>query len=391
MKNKGIIILITSTLVIAVFFCSLISVYPINSGQKNTFHIVFLYCDMSASEPWRYSTEATVGLEFAIDRELKNLNLNYEAVRLVKSETQESLNKTLLDSFDLIVVGGISYWWSYVSNEDRLALLQTETPILASICYGVEPDASLSRMLTGVWASTNSVRVGINILSGTNTLVKFTEYAPEPLKNSEHPVGWATLINANISDSGKVYAYAIRDGQQYPLLVFNGTKNMLINVFTYKSEKDYNQWTLKWPLLMLIALNEIFHFLPDEVLGLRIFPKPELMVLRLFDRFYLILNQLFIIPFYIFTLFAMFLVKYVVIKRDHKSFKLRSEVSITELKRVMLRTQETTLISLIALFLAQTYSPDIPLVIPTMLQQCFAAAIAFVIILYILDLRHKIS
>ncbi len=392
MKKKRIVLGFLVLLIIAPLLYLSSSMYLHSTSQKlRTYRILFLYYvyDIRIERPpfealWQYNTAATLGLEFAIDQELKNLGINFEVVRFEKSKSQHGLNKTFLDSADLIVVGGMYYWWKYASYEDRFALFQTSTPIIASVCYGVGPNASLLRMMTGVWASTDSVVVGINIVGGPNTFVKFTEYAPVPLRDNGYLAGWGTLINANLSRTAEVYAYAIREGQKYPLLIFNRTKNFLINAFTYKGTKQYNQWELGWPKLLLVALNELFNFLPDHVLSLRIFPRPELTIVRI-GNFYLILDQRFIIPTYIFVLLTVLLVKYKPIKINYKALKIKFIISAKEFKTTIFRMQQATLILFIALSLVNTYIRNVPLIISTMLWQSVLATIIFIILLYMLN------
>ncbi len=119
--------------------------------QGDKFNVLVLYYNISSvGTVLKYNIKLNEGLEFAIKRELEGLGLKYEIIRFETSKSH--LNKTFLDSSHLIVVGGIYYWWRFASNEDRIALYETSTPILASVHYGVGPNSTLINKITGVWS-----------------------------------------------------------------------------------------------------------------------------------------------------------------------------------------------------------------------------------------------
>jgi len=348
--------------------------------EVDKYRILFLYYNASSLEgKWKYNTKCTAGLEFAIKHELKELGLNYEIVHFETCKLH--INKTFLDSFNLVVVGGIYYWWRFSSNEDRVVLCQTSTPIIASVHYGVGVNASLLNMITGVWSKK------IEILPRNATLVYFTNNSQITNRTYffDRQACNFRLINTNITDSAEVFVYGIRKNKKFPLLIFNGTKNFLINTLTYKKSEDtFDLW--EWPKLMLVALDYLFDLLPDNILSLKIFPQLEPIVLRVINDFWLIINQSLIIPFYLIAIFLIFLIRYYAIEVKYsKKVRFRLKICMNRFRKAIFRVQQASLILMIALFFMYSFTPNtIPLLLG-MLQQIVIATLALTAILYMLD------
>jgi hypothetical protein len=281
--NKRLFVALILILLVSASAISLLQYNEMQSQRlPNRIKIIILYqqYNPAVQKPpfeyvWQYNTALSNGLEYVVIKELDNLGLDYETIRFEKA-TGQNLNATFLDSGDLIIIGGIFYWWHYsASNEDMSALLQTSTPILASISYGVSlaRNSSILQSITGVSSNTSTIKVGTNIISASNNIVNFTECSPPPLVNFGYSYGFANLINTTKYGASRVYAFVLKDNLKYPLLIFNGTKNFLINAFTYEGTSNYDSWELAWPKLVLLSLNEIFDLLPEDVLYLKLFPK----------------------------------------------------------------------------------------------------------------------
>ena len=351
--------------------------------EGDKYRILFLYHNTSSLEgTLKYNTKCNAGLEFAIEHQLERLGLNYEIIRF---ETCKScMNKTFLDSFDLVVVGGIYYWWKFSSSKDRVALFQTLTPIIASVHYGTGINASLLNTITGVWSEK------IEILPRNATVVYFTNNSQKTIKETQYFFDrraynfW--LINTNVTDSAKVFAYGIREKKKFPLLIFNGTKNFLINTFTYKGSEDYyDLW--EWPKLLLVSLDYLFDLLPDEILRLKIYPRSEPIILRVTNNLWLTVNQNLIIPSYMVAVFFVFLIYHQAIDIEYsKKSKLRIKIHMKSFRKAIFRMQQISLILLIISFYMYSFTPNI-IPLQEALQQIVIAVLILTLVLYIMDSR----
>lgn len=279
------------------------------SPVPRNYSIAFLYYNFNATEPIDYNTRATSGLESVITEEFNSQSMNITAKRLILSDYDTSFVGAYLNKFDLIVVGGISYWWEYAPNQAKLALLETRTPIISSICYGVTNKNSTElSILSGVSSSYAISRVGSNILRASDITVVFN--APQAFEGNMDGGKVGNLIDVNCTDSSVAYVDGLFENEKYPLLVFNGTKNYLINSFTY----DYNRDELEWPILLRVSLNDIFHFLPDNEYALRIFPLPNVKFISN-ENLFMSFDDNFALPLILLASFLVLSIKYPILQK----------------------------------------------------------------------------
>lgn len=383
MKKRKVVLLLLMFLILILPNALIVKAYVHQSKFKgDKLRILFLYYNASSLEgEIKYNTKNNAGLEFTISHELEMLEVDYEIVHF---ETCKShINKTFLNSFDLIIVGGIYYWWEFSSNEDRVALYQTSTPIIASVYYGVSTNASLLNIITGVRNDK------IEILPREATLIFFTNNSQKIIRGRwyffNRPAFNFYLIKTNITGSAKVFAYGIREGKRFPLLIFNGTKNFLINTPTYRNLEDYYDFW-EWPKLVLVALDYLFDLLPDEILVLKIFPRSELVVFHVTSNFWLIVNLGLIIPLYTVAIFFIFLIRHQAIDIEYrKKFRVQVKIYMNRFRKVILRMQQTLLTLMIASFFTYSFNLNVVPPIQEILQQIVIAILMVTVILYILD------
>lgn len=372
-----------------ILFLTLPTIFTVNvvihrtKLQSDKFNVLVLYYNISSvGTALKYNIELNEGLEFAIKRELEGLGLKYEIIRFETSRSH--LNKTFLDSFYLIVVGGIYYWWRFASNKDRIALYETSTPILASVHYGVGPNSTLINKITGVWSEK------IEILHRNTTLLCFTNNSQRTISGTQHlidnPAFNFRLIDTNVTGSAKILAWGVRGEGRYPLLVYNGTKNILINAFTYKyKEAYYDLW--EWPKLLLIAIDYLFDVVPDNILKLKMFPVSETIIFRLTNIFWFIVNLVnlrLIFTYYIIATVFIFLIHYQAINIKCLD-RFQIKISIKQLRKTIFRSQQVSLILTVILFYIYSFMPNVTLLISDVLTQIILIAIALTITLRILE------
>jgi hypothetical protein len=205
-----------------------------------------------------YSTLCTLGLKEAIDLAMTSAGVSYQ-FEFFETDKQQELNETFLDSFDLVVVGGVSYWWIYATDSQREALLQTQTPIITSANLGFNSNPSLNNMVgvhsnkdndSDVWAS--------SVLSVNFTTVEYDDVRQEQLR-SISSYSDIYLVDVIPEAGAQAIAYAFRGETQYAYIVFNGTKNFYINTFTYPDIGQTHEDAM-------IVLDQIFNLFADEYL-----------------------------------------------------------------------------------------------------------------------------
>jgi len=274
---------------------NLVSFYTINR-KFDSIHILSLYINFTDpdkitefKEMWMYNTKLTYSLEVAITRILSDLGVHFNIMRYEVGKNNGDLNKTWLDSFDIILVGGLAYWKHYVSAECINSLLQTLTPIIASV-YGGEVNPSLLKL--------NNM-MGVSRINATNRIINgkiSVEFSNEIFGTHTIILGWGTVVNAHSLNNSNVYAYGIIDDTKVPLLVFNGTKNFLINLYAYSQTLD------RWLPLIFICLNELFDFMPKTLLVNIIFQEENLFIFKVFNSVDVCVNQTIITPTLLFFL-----------------------------------------------------------------------------------------
>lgn len=237
--------------------------------KKKTFKILLLMNDISenfipnATSIRVYNTLCTLGLAEGIAYAFSDTRFPYKFV-VYETDKQEELNKTYLDSFDLIVVGGITYWWIYASDSEKKALIQTETPILTSANLGLNSTPDLNNLVGVYHASKNDYEAWRSVLPINLTKIVYTNITQELLRS--HPLTsnkMIYLIDVTPTANARIFAYALRDEKQYPYIVFNGTKNFYINTYTYKGIKQvYGD--------ILVILDVIFDLFTEEYLAFKI-------------------------------------------------------------------------------------------------------------------------
>ncbi|MHA1334110.1 MAG: hypothetical protein ACTSPL_08600 [Candidatus Odinarchaeia archaeon] len=202
-----------------------------------------------------YNTVCTLGLAEGISYAFSDTRLPYEFV-FYETDKQEELNSTYLDSFDLIVVGGITYWWIYASSPERKALIQTKTPLLTSANLGLNSTPALNNLVGVYHAKKNDYEAWRSVLPINLTKIVYTNRR-DSLTSRVYIIDVAPTANA------RIFAYALRDGKQYPYIVFNGTKNYYINTYTYKGIKQVYED-------VLVILDIIFDLFTEEYLAYKI-------------------------------------------------------------------------------------------------------------------------
>jgi len=259
-----------------------------------------------------YNTVCTLGLAEGIAYAFSDARLPYEFV-VYETDKQEELNKTYLDSFDLIVVGGVTYWWIYASDSERKALIQTETPILTSANLGLNSTPALNNLVGVYHASKNDYEAWRSVLPMNLTKIVYTNITPEPLR-SYSLTSRTHIIDVVPAADARIFAYALREGKQYPYIVFNGTKNYYINAYTYKGMKQvYGH--------VLVILDVIFDLFTEEYLAYKI---GRISTLRI------IANTL-IIPI---VIFISCIIGYRAVKLEYRE-KIKIRMEINKLKKAI--------------------------------------------------------
>jgi len=280
-----------------------------------------------------YNTLCTIGLAEGIAYAFSDASLPYEFV-VYETDKQEELNKTYLDSFNIIIVGGVTYWWIYASDSDREALIQTETPILTSANLGLNSTPALNNLVGVYHASKNDYEAWRSIFPMNLTKIVYTNITREPLRSYSltskiHIIDVVPTVNAWI------FAYALRDGKQFPYIVFNGTKNYHINTYTYKGIKQvYSD--------VLVVLDVIFNLFTEEYLAYKI---GHISTLRI------IANTL-IMPI---VIFISCIIGYRAVKLEHKEKKIKIRMEISKVKEAILLSGLLLIFILLIAFSLKTY------------------------------------
>ncbi|MEM3104776.1 MAG: hypothetical protein QXD69_04660, partial [Candidatus Bathyarchaeia archaeon] len=174
------------------------------------------------------------------------------------------LNKTYLNSFDLIVVGGITYWWIHASKEDKEALISTEKPIIASANLGLNSTPTLNTLVGVYHKSKNDYEAWRAILPMNVTVITYTDVG---LLSNKQLISKIQMIkDLSLTSFSRLYAYAEREGKRYPYIIFNGTKNYYINTFTYEGIKQVK-------IDVAIILDLMFDLFDDSYLMDIVFSK----------------------------------------------------------------------------------------------------------------------
>ena len=252
-KNLILILLLVCSSIVFMFAPEIQTRLHLLQFKDNTYRILYLVNDLSenyiptAKSTRVYSTFCTLGLSESINSTFDYLTIHFES-EWFETDKFGDLNATYLDSFDLIVTGGILYWWQYASDNDRTALTLTKAPIISSAYIGIYPDLN---NLTGVYTNKTSPEAwSTSVLPLNHTLIRYyTDILNE--YSSERRI---RLIDVIATSNATTIAIAFRGNETYPYLIKTG-KNYYINTYTYP----------KMPIALDISiiLDSIFNLYPD--------------------------------------------------------------------------------------------------------------------------------
>jgi len=224
-------------------------------SKGETYNLLYLVNDLdenyvpTAKSTRVYGTLCALGLSGAINYTLNSLSIPFES-KWFETDRFGDLNATYLDSFDLIVVGGIIYWWQHASNNDRAALTLTGRPILSSVDIGVFPDLS---DLVGVYTDKEPYEAwSISVLSFEENSIQYHTDNLNGL-SSERKI-W--LVDVLATPNATIIASVFRKNKTYPYLIYDGVKNYYINTYTY------TETAIAFDIS--IILDEIFNLYPDS-------------------------------------------------------------------------------------------------------------------------------
>ena len=223
--------------------------------KRRTYKILCLVNDLhenhieTAKSTRVYCTLCTMGFSETINSTFNDLVIPFES-KWLETDKVEDLNMNYLDRFDLIVIGGIGYWWQYASNHDKAALTSTETPILSSAQMGIYPDLN---DLTGVYTEKEPNEAwGTSVLPFEETSI---QYHMDSL-NGYLLKRKIWLVDVSPTPNATIIASAFRKNKTYPYLIYDGVKNYYINTYTY------TETAIAFDIS--IILDEIFNLYPDS-------------------------------------------------------------------------------------------------------------------------------
>lgn len=240
--------------------------------------------NITQSSQKSYSDRCTLGLKDAIDSVLSNTLINLTSV-IFESDKQQ-LNKTYLDSFNLIVVGGITYWWNFASAHQRDSLLKTTTPILSSASLGISSSPYLNA-LTGVYSNKSDYDTwATSVLPSDLTKIIYLA-SPESSFRYSETSSVLHIIDVTTFYDAKILAHASRGNFTYPYLIFNGTKNYHINSYTYSSISQI-KIDLMWILPQTLELPIESFFNQRDAVDQNLVFNTFLLLFNVFSLFYFI-------------------------------------------------------------------------------------------------------
>jgi hypothetical protein len=276
-----------------------------------------------------FGTACTLGLS-----EMINSTFEYLAIAF-KSEWFETdkfgdLNKTYLDSFDLVVVGGILYLWEHASNNDKIALASTDTPIISSAHIGIFPDL---KNITGFVTNKEPYEAwSSSVLPFKDTLIQYHTDILDGYSSEQ----WIVLIDGIVTPNATIIATAHRGNKTYPYLVKIG-KNYYINTYTYPGVSIRHE--------ISIILDSIFDLYPDAYFdNIKHYSLRRILNTLLIPATVLTANFLFYNPLKI---------------QIEKNRKLRLQLSINGARMMILSSTLLLLIALLLFFLVITHFPQI--------------------------------
>lgn len=307
--------------------------------KRKVFRVILLVNNLTensisnSSSIKAYNTLCTLGLAKQIEYILSETGYQYEFI-YYETDKQEALNKTYLDSFDLIVVGGITYWWIFASNQDKEALVSTEKPIISSASLGLNRTPALNNLVGVYHRSRSDYEAWRAVLPVNETLITYVGVKDLGDKST---VSKTHLIQGlSLTTKSKLYAYAEREGKRYPYIVFNGTKNYHINTYTYEGNEQ-----IRFDIAFILDI--MFDLFENEYLVIKIWGASRKTVANIL----VILMATFFS-----VIIGLNAIKYEL--PGEKRIKIRIEME--KLQKTICITTLTLLLIMFALFIFKTYA-----------------------------------
>jgi len=243
------------------------------NASPSSVDIIYLYVNTTdiATSSRKQNTRSTNDLRFTINKALSVSGISFTQTQW-EYVNDPALNTSYLDSFDLIVIGSPDILSAYAPSVDS-CLIVTITPILADYRGGAGYNVAFDPMFGLIKDASHD---GTAVSTPVN--ISFTDKAPEILKGHTVNVGaTATYIaNLTVSASASIICWGNTTLGDFPLLVYNGSKNYIVNSWAYMDNYDPPSTNtgsnpLRWHrnLIYLVALNMM----------LDVFKQPETMTL----------------------------------------------------------------------------------------------------------------
>lgn len=299
--------------------------------------ILYLLFDqnITSSSQKSYADRCTIGLKTAINSVFSSTIINLTSV-MFETDKKE-MNETYLDSFSLIVVGGISYWWNFASVNQRESLLKTTTPILSSASLGFSSLPNLS-VLTGVYSNKSDQETWETaVLPSSLTDIIYLNFLNSSFRYSETSSN-LYILDIVVVNNSKVLAYASRDNSNYPYIIFNGTKNYHINSYTYSNIVSQIKTDLLLILPNVLGISSDYFLSDVESVDQQ----------KLFFNTFLLLSNVLFLFYFVFPFVTL-----------HKSNKLYVRINLNALKKFLACGALLLLVLFFLVHLFEVYSNNI--------------------------------